>query len=457
MDDSLDLQAEVISIGDELTSGQRLDTNSQWLSQRLSELGIRTIRHSTVGDDLPTGIETLRLAAGRAHVVVVSGGLGPTQDDLTRQTLADAFDCPLELDSQSLADIREMFTRRYREMPERNYVQAMFPRGAQVIPNPHGTAPGIDLAVETNGHRSRIFSLPGVPAELKQMWTESVVQRIEDMLGGRLEPWRYYAVKLFGIGESDVEVRLPSLIERQRTPMVGITVSTATITLRIAARAQSDEQFAEMIAPTLNEIQQGLGELIFGTGEDELQHVVSRLLTQHQLTLACVEIGAASWISPWMLDADAALHESSGPAVAVEHSGESTGEVEHKAASGFSSEISSDFSTGFVGGLTFPTLAQAVHWCAGQTVDGAEPWERLVRQAQQQFSADVVLLVCGYPTVSQVASSDGTFDFDFALAIGDSVMIEHRSLGGHPDVLAPRAAKVGLDWLRKKLTLFTKE
>lgn len=450
MDDSLDLQAEVISIGDELTSGQRLDTNSQWLSQRLAELGIRTVRHSTVADDLPTGIETLRLAAGRAHIVVVSGGLGPTQDDLTRQTLAEAFDCPLELDSQSLADIRQMFTRRYREMPERNYVQAMFPRGAQIIPNPHGTAPGIDLAVETNGHRCRIFSLPGVPAELKQMWTESVATRIEKMLGGKVEPWRYHAVKLFGIGESDVEVRLPRLIERQRTPMVGITVSSATITLRIAARAQSDEQFAEMIAPTLNEIQQGLGELIFGAGEDELQHAVSRLLAQQQLTLACVEIGAASWVSQWMLDADvalreSALRESSGTAIAAEHCEEGAEESCHKAASGF------------VGGLTFPTLAQATHWCTGQTPDGMELWERLTRQAQQQFSADVVLLVSGYPTVSQVAASDGTFDFDFALAIGDSISMDHRSLGGHPDVLAPRAAKVGLDWLRKKLALFTKE
>ncbi len=435
MDDTLDLQAEVISIGDELTSGQRLDTNSQWLSQRLSELGIRTIRHSTVGDDVPTGIETLRLAAARAHVVVVSGGLGPTQDDLTRQTLADAFDCPLQLDSQALAGIREMFTRRDREMPERNRLQAMFPRGAQVIANPHGTAPGIDLAVQTNGHRSRIFALPGVPAELKQMWAESVAPRIEAVLGGSLQPWRYHAVKLFGIGESDVEVRLPSLIERQRTPTVGITVSSATITLRIAARAPSDEQFAELIAPTLNEIQQGLGELIFGTGEDELQHVIARQLAQHQLRLACIEIGAASWINQWMLDADAGQADQA------------------------------DQAGGFVGGLTFRTLAQAAAWCGGSIAGpaigaaarAAEPWERLVRQAQQQFSADAVLLVSGYPSVSQVAASDGMFDFDFALAIGDSLALDHRSLGGHPDVLAPRAAKVGLDWLRKKLALFTKE
>ena len=146
-----------------------------------------------------------------------------------------------------------------------------------------------------------------------------------------------------------------------------------------------------------------------------------------------------------MLEADAGLHESSGPLGANRGNGEDRAETGHRT------------NHGFVGGLTFPTLTQAKHWCAGQTFEPSELWERLARQAQQQFSADVVLLVCGYPTVGQAAAGDGTFDFDFALAIGDSVTLEHRSLGGHPDVLAARAAKVGLDWLRKKLTLFTKE
>ncbi len=303
MDESVNLQAEVLSIGDELTSGQRLDTNSQWLSGRLAELGIRTIRHTTVGDDLAGGIEALRLATGRADVVIVSGGLGPTLDDLTRQALAEAFDCPLVFDAESLEHIRKMFASRHRVMPERNQVQAMFPLGARVIPNPHGSAPGIDMSVDSPGRQSRIFALPGVPAELKEMWAQSVVPRIEGMLGASLAPWRYHCVKLFGIGESDVEVRLPDLIDRRRAPTVGITVSHATITLRIAARAQTDRIFSELITPTLNEIQQALGELVFGAGDDELEHAILRQLAQQRLTLATVEIGAASWISQWMLAA----------------------------------------------------------------------------------------------------------------------------------------------------------
>ncbi len=219
MAESLALRAEVISIGDELTSGQRLDTNSQWLSLRLAELGIQTICHTTVADDLQICADAFRLAAQRADIVVCSGGLGPTLDDLTRQAMADAFQAPLELDADSLEKIEQMFAQRQRPMPENNRLQAMFPSGSRVIPNPHGSAPGIDLSVATSQRPSRVFALPGVPAELKQMWLESVAPRIEESLRDgtdrSLDRWRYRAIKLFGIGESDVEVKLPTLIEPQ--------------------------------------------------------------------------------------------------------------------------------------------------------------------------------------------------------------------------------------------------
>ncbi len=135
------MKAEIISIGDEMTSGQRLDTNSQWLSQQLADLGVTTIRHTTVADDLEANIEVFASAAQRADVVIATGGLALRWDDLTRDALASAFDAPLELDEASLAHIEGMFAQRKRPMPERNRVQAMLPRGSVVIPNPHGTAP----------------------------------------------------------------------------------------------------------------------------------------------------------------------------------------------------------------------------------------------------------------------------------------------------------------------------
>ena len=143
--------AEVIAIGDELTTGQRLDTNSPWLSERLTSMGVRVLYHTTVADDLEANINVFRTAIERADVVVATGGLGPTDDDLTRPALAAAIDVELALDPSSEQHIRNLFASRGRQMPERNVVQAMFPEGSQAIPNPNGTAPGIDLAVSRSG------------------------------------------------------------------------------------------------------------------------------------------------------------------------------------------------------------------------------------------------------------------------------------------------------------------
>lgn len=420
------LRAEVISIGDELTSGARLDTNSQWISQHLSELGIQTVRHTTVGDDLQANIASLRFAAANVDVVIISGGLGPTLDDLTRQSMADAFGLKLILDEESLAIIRAMFGSRGREMPERNRSQAMFPEGSLVVPNPHGTAPGIDLTVTYTSTKHsaketdscRLFALPGVPAEMQQMWHETVFPRLETMLGGNFGPLRHHSVKVFGIGESDVEVKLPNLIDRNRVPTVGITVSRATITLRIVGRAKTEADFTTLIQPTLDAIQAELAEMVFGEGEDELEDAVLRLLNQQNRTVACVEIGAASWISDWMLDKQVNNAEPN-----------------------------------FKGGLAFPNLTQAEKWLSPDADANAtqDIWQRLARQACERFQADLALVVGPYPSRAEVEHSKAAFNFNFACAHGDTVDAFQKSMGGHPDVLGPRVAKTGLDMLRKLL------
>src|SRR4051812_6861020 len=145
------MPAEIIAIGDELTSGQRLDTNTQWLSQRLNELGVPVTFHTTVGDDLEANIAVFRTAVERADLVISTGGLGPTADDLTRDAIAAAAGVELVEDAAALAHIQSLFARRKREMPERNKLQAQFPRGSQVVPNPEGTAPGIDFTVPRPG------------------------------------------------------------------------------------------------------------------------------------------------------------------------------------------------------------------------------------------------------------------------------------------------------------------
>ncbi|MCA9194860.1 MAG: damage-inducible protein CinA [Planctomycetales bacterium] len=410
--------AEIISIGDEIVSGQRLDTNSQWLSRELGHLGIQTRYHTTVGDNLSANIEVLRTAAERADWVICSGGLGPTLDDLTRQAISEAFARPLELDSRVLEHIRGLFARRSREMPERNIVQAMFPRGTIVIPNPHGSAPGIDLRVPVGNRESRIIALPGVPAEMKDMWYRTVTTRLESTLDQSCGRLFFQEVKLFGIGESDVEARLPTLIARDRNPTVGITVSQATITLRIAARASSESDFQKSIAPTLSEIRDELGGLVFAEGPLELQDVVLNLLQQRRQTLATLELGAASWLGNWLLHAN--------------HQDETC-----------------------VGCLAFGTLNRARdYWLTSSDPNSTEEetYCCLASELRQRTKASMALVIGIYPHEAELKNvTSGSFDFQFAIADSASAHFETRKMGGAPDVLGPRVAKTGLDFLRHYL------
>ena len=284
------LRAEVVAIGDELVTGQRLDTNSQWISRELALLGVPTGFHTTIGDGLDDGIAALRAACTRAGVVVVTGGLGPTADDLTRDVLAAVAGVPLETCPRALADVEARFATRGVAMPESNRRQAEFPAGSRPIPNPEGTAPGIDLEWRpADARAARVFALPGVPAEMRRMWHDSVAPAILAMLPGA-GTIRFRRVKCFGVGESALEAMLPDLVRRGRDPLVGITVHEATITLRIAARGATEEACAEAIAPTEEVIRRCLGALVYGVEDDEIEDAALAALAGAGATLATVEV-----------------------------------------------------------------------------------------------------------------------------------------------------------------------
>lgn len=424
------MQAEIISIGDEMTSGQRLDTNSRWLSQQLADMGVTTVRHTTIADDLDMNIEVFASAARRADVVISTGGLGPTLDDLTRDALSAAFDAPLELDAASLAHIENMFAQRKRPMPERNRIQAMMPRGTCVIPNPHGTAPGIELSIPREGRSpGRIFALPGVPAEMVEMWIGTVQGRIQQMLGPDVAPVMFHTIKLFGIGESDVEVQLPDLMRRDRYPRVGITVSRATISLRIVAQARSPEEFQALIAPTVKEIETAMGVLIFGSGDDELEHAILRLLRAQASsqskasglagsTLAVLEIGPCALAGNWLLSAS--TQEDHGRVCTL-----SFDSIEEA-----SQRISRWLD--WPGPLTLPQLAEGVRRLAG---------------------ADIGLAFGTYASSRMLTERKPVAEVEVALS-GEGLPVEVRSrtIIGHPDILNDRVAKTALDVLRLALT-----
>lgn len=276
------MNAIILSIGDELTLGQTVDTNSAWLSGRLTAAGVATRYHKTVADDLDAIVAVIREAAEQADIVVVTGGLGPTQDDLTRQALATVLKRPLDMHPPSLDRIRLFFQRLGREMPPTNRVQALVPRGAEVLDNDWGTAPGIKARLG----RATLYAFPGVPREMQAMFDRHVHPSLERPGGAGLVT---ESLLVFGAGESTVAERLGDLMRRDRNPLVGTTVSGGIVTVRLRSQFPTREIALRQLEKTAREVRERLGPLVFGQGADTLPAVVGRLATERGVRVATAE------------------------------------------------------------------------------------------------------------------------------------------------------------------------
>jgi len=413
------MRAEIISIGDEIASGQILDTNSQWLSLRLEELGIPVLYHATVGDDLEAMVQVFQQAFRRSDVIVSTGGLGPTADDLTREALAKAARRKLVLDPQALEHLRQLFARRKRPMPKRNEIQAHFPEGARAVPNPNGTAPGIDLEVPRDRPPPcRFIALPGVPAEMKEMWYQSVAQLLRK-LGAGQRIIRHRLVKCFGAGESQIESMLPGMVHRGQEPRVGITASQTTIVLRITAAGATEEACHAAIEPVVATIRQRLGKLVFGENDDELEDAVVRLLRQTSKTLATVEWGTAGQVA----DRLGGVAEAEG------------------------------FYLGGVvaGGLAALRRALDLPADLGERPAAAGPGlvTAMAEACRKRFAAALGLAVGPFPKFDPAAAEPKPLHF--ALAAADGTTTKSIAFAGHPAILKVYSANHALDMVRLRL------
>lgn len=273
----------IISIGAELTTGQTVDANATWLSARLTELGATVVGRLTIGDDLGDIRGAIRQALARADTTILTGGLGPTPDDLTRLAVAEAIDRPLEEHAGAIDAIREIFDRMGRTMSPSNTAQAMIPTGCEMIPNAHGTACGISY--KQSG--KRLVALPGVPSEMMAMFEEEVRPLLTTVVGSaRISVG---ILQCFGISESKVGELLADMMARDRNPQVGTTVAQGVIGVRVRAVSGDEADAHTLLRSDMSETRRRLGHAVFGEGEDTLESVVGGMLKARGLTLATAE------------------------------------------------------------------------------------------------------------------------------------------------------------------------
>lgn len=278
------VRAEIITIGDEILYGQILDTNTQWISLELDKIGIKTVRKSSVGDQRDEIVQILHEAQKRADIVFITGGLGPTKDDLTKKILADFFNCPLAYHPEALQDVTDFFAKRGRELSDINRDQALLPTKCTFIPNKQGTAP----AMWFNEQDTIWVSMPGVPFEMKAIMETEVLPRITTHF--KLPVIVHQIRKVVGIGESylsdliqDWELQLPSHLKLAYLPSLGI------VKLRLTGFGQDKVQLHADIEAEFEKVMPLIKGYIFGREKDELASVVGQLLVDQQATLAVAE------------------------------------------------------------------------------------------------------------------------------------------------------------------------
>ncbi len=275
---------EILTVGTELLLGQKVDTNAAWISQRLAEAGIDVFYRTTVGDNWGRIEAAMRLALSRAEVLIVTGGLGPTEDDLTREVLAAVMGRPLRLDPAILAHIEARFARRRVPMAENNRKQAMVPEEAEALHNPRGTAPGLLAAWDGK----LVACMPGVPSEMKPMCLERVIPRIRAAFGikGRIVS---RVLKACGISESTLDQRIGDYFREMRNPTIGVLAHQGEIHIRLTCKGDDSRQIAALLDDLEAKIRERLGHLIFATDEERMEAVVGRLLRLQDATLAVAE------------------------------------------------------------------------------------------------------------------------------------------------------------------------
>jgi nicotinamide-nucleotide amidase len=276
------VRAEIVGIGTEILLGQISNSNAQWMSERLAEIGVDVLHHQAVGDNVERIAEAYRTGLSRADVVISTGGLGPTQDDVTREGIALALGVELERHPEIEDFLREKFRSLQRSMPEINLVQADVPAGCRYILPDRGTAPSI--AWERDG--KRLYAVPGVPAEMREMMHGTILSELAQVAGPSVLVSR--VIRATGVAESKVAELLDDL-SGSSNPTLAYLASSGEVKVRLTAKAPSRAEADDLLSPLAEDVTSRLGRAVFTAGDEELEHVVGRLLRAARRMVACAE------------------------------------------------------------------------------------------------------------------------------------------------------------------------
>ncbi|NLY81126.1 MAG: competence/damage-inducible protein A [Lysinibacillus sp.] len=278
------MNAEIIAVGSELLLGQIANTNAKFISSQLSELGINVYYHSVIGDNGGRLKKAIEIAESRADLIIFSGGLGPTKDDLTKETVSEHLGIPLVFDEEALTTIEQFFNKQGRPLTENNRKQALILKGSEVLPNHHGLAPGMIL--EKDG-RTYIL-LPGPPSEIEPMFQFEVKPRLAARIskGGVILS---HVLRFYGIGEAELENKIQHILDEQTNPTIAPLASDGEVTLRITAKADSEKEAWELINEKKSEILSIVGKYNYGVDDDSLASKTVEMLLHNKLTIAAAE------------------------------------------------------------------------------------------------------------------------------------------------------------------------
>ena len=408
------MQAEIIAIGSEILLGQLVDTNSSYIAKRLAENGIELVQTTTVGDDLQRMKEVIKEAIDRSHIVITTGGIGPTEDDLTRQAVAEVFERPLAFQPLLMEQIETLFKKRGFRMAENNRKQAYIPEGSIPIENPKGTAPGFIVEYA----KGSIISIPGVPLEMEYLMENTVIPYLRRRFDIKHQVIQYKVLRACGLGESAIGLQIKDLMERNRNPSVGTLASIGDIRIRITAKANNPEEASSLIENVEKEIRNRLGVLIYGVDEETLQGNIAKELERLNLSLSVIETFTGGIISQ---------------------------------------RLTSTGTRSFVQGVVLPSetsqrqfLNLSLPEFDSLRKDSQRVTDALAQKARDEFKTDLGLSMFG-----KIAKKQGEGDYHietyYSLSTSTGIENQEYSLGGELWMVRERASIIALDMLRKYL------